>query len=55
MTQEQIQIIKDCVPVLQKNGEVLTKEFYKIMFEEYPEVKPMLIWKNKLQASNQKL
>ncbi|HEC1791554.1 TPA: single-domain globin Cgb [Campylobacter lari] len=41
MTQEQIQIIKDCVPILQKNGEVLTKEFYKIMFEEYPEVKPM--------------
>ncbi|EDD1736036.1 globin, partial [Campylobacter coli] len=28
MTQEQIQIIKDCVPILQKNGEDLTKEFY---------------------------
>ncbi|EAH7937756.1 globin, partial [Campylobacter coli] len=25
MTQEQIQIIKDCVPILQKNGEDLTK------------------------------
>ncbi|EAK5692441.1 globin, partial [Campylobacter coli] len=24
MTQEQIQIIKDCVPILQKNGEDLT-------------------------------
>lgn len=41
MTQEQIQIIKDCVPILQKNGEDLTKEFYKIMFNDYPEVKPM--------------
>lgn len=41
MTQEQIQIIKDCVPILQKNGEDLTKEFYKVMFNDYPEVKPM--------------
>ncbi|EAJ6575890.1 single-domain globin Cgb [Campylobacter jejuni] len=32
MTKEQIQIIKDCVPILQKNGEDLTNEFYKIMF-----------------------
>ncbi|HEH4180448.1 TPA: single-domain globin Cgb [Campylobacter jejuni] len=41
MTKEQIQIIKDCVPILQKNGEDLTNEFYKIMFNDYPEVKPM--------------
>ncbi|AJC88408.1 single-domain globin Cgb [Campylobacter insulaenigrae] len=41
MTKEEIQIIKDCVPILQQNGEVLTREFYKIMFEEYPQVKPM--------------
>lgn len=33
MTKEQIQIIKDCVPILQKNGEDLTNEFYKIMFK----------------------
>lgn len=54
MTQEQIQIIKDCVPILQKNGEDLTKEFYKVMFNDYPEVKPMLIWKNKHLENNQK-
>ncbi|MCW1360808.1 single-domain globin Cgb [Campylobacter sp. US33a] len=41
MTQEQIKIIKDCVPILQKSGEDLTKEFYKILFSDYPEVKPM--------------
>ena len=41
MTQEQIQIIKDCVPILQKNGEDLTKEFYKRISNDYPEVKPM--------------
>ncbi|EDP8396528.1 globin, partial [Campylobacter jejuni] len=28
MTKEQIQIIKDCVPILQKNGVDLTNEFY---------------------------
>nr|EIM4023829.1 globin [Campylobacter jejuni] len=27
MTKEQIQIIKDCVPILQKNGVDLTNEF----------------------------
>lgn len=27
MTKEQIQIIKDCVPILQKNGEDLTFVF----------------------------
>lgn len=41
MTKEQIEIIKNCIPILQKNGEDLTKEFYKIMFNDYPEVKPM--------------
>lgn len=41
MTKEQFRIIKDCVPILQNNGEDLTKEFYRILFETYPEVKPM--------------
>lgn len=41
MTKEQIAIIKECVPILQKNGEDLTKEFYRVLFESYPEVKPM--------------
>lgn len=41
MTQQQIQIIQDCIPILQKNGLNLTKEFYKVMFNDYPEVKPM--------------
>ena len=41
MTKEQIQIVKDCVPILQNNGKDLTKEFYRIMFNDYPEIKPM--------------
>ncbi len=55
MTKEQIAIIKECVPILQKNGESLTKEFYRVLFETYPEVKPMLIRINKYLVSNQKL
>lgn len=40
MIQEQIQIIKDCV-YFTKNEEDLTKEFYKIMFNDYPKIKPI--------------
>lgn len=41
MTQEQIQIVQNCIPILKSNGEDLTKEFYKILFSTYPEVKSM--------------
>lgn len=41
MIQEQIQIIKDCV-YFTKNEEDLTKEFYKIMFNDYPKIKPII-------------
>ena len=36
-----IEIIKSTVPVLQDKGVDITKHFYKIMFENNPEVKPM--------------
>lgn len=54
MTQEQIQIIKDCIPILQKNGEELTKEFYKIMFNDYPEVKSMFNMKKQISGEQPK-
>ncbi|MBZ7949745.1 single-domain globin Cgb [Campylobacter molothri] len=54
MTQEQIQIIKDCIPVLQKNGEELTKEFYKIMFNDYPEVKSMFNMEKQISGEQPK-
>ncbi|RDU71578.1 globin [Helicobacter aurati] len=41
MTQQQIQIIKDCIPALEQHGKEITKEFYRILFEDYPEVKPL--------------
>ncbi|WP_250278189.1 globin domain-containing protein [[Clostridium] colinum] len=36
-----IEIIKSTVPVLQERGVEITKYFYKTMFENNPEVKPM--------------
>lgn len=36
-----IEIIKNTVPVLQKKGLDITTYFYKIMFENNPEVKPL--------------
>ncbi|MBZ7943699.1 single-domain globin Cgb [Campylobacter sp. RM13744] len=54
MTQEQIQIIKDCIPILQKNGEELTKEFYKIMFNDYPEVKSMFNMEKQISGEQPK-
>lgn len=54
MTKEQIQIIKDCVPILQKNGEDLTNEFYKIMFNDYPEVKPMFNMEKQISGEQPK-
>ena len=36
-----IEIIKSTVPVLQEKGVEITKHFYKVMFENNPEVKPM--------------
>lgn len=41
LDQKTIDIIKSTVPVLQSKGLDITKHFYKIMFENNPEVKPM--------------
>ena len=36
-----IQVIKSTVPILEKNGEVLARYFYKHMFKHNPEVAPL--------------
>ncbi len=41
MTQKDIQIVKDTIPILQTQGEVITKNFYNELFTRYPEVKSM--------------
>ena len=38
LTANQVAVIKQTVPVLQENGEVLTRHFYERMFRENPEV-----------------
>ncbi len=41
MTQKDIQIVKDTIPLLQTQGETITKCFYNELFTRYPEVKSM--------------
>lgn len=36
-----IEIVKSTAPVLKERGEEITKEFYRDLFERYPQVKPM--------------
>jgi nitric oxide dioxygenase len=40
LTPEQRAIVKATVPLLETGGEALTTHFYKIMFADYPEVRP---------------
>lgn len=41
LDQKTIEIVKSTAPILKERGEEITKEFYRDMFERYPEVKPM--------------
>ncbi len=49
LDQKSIEIIKSTVPVLRKSGLEITTLFYKLMFENNPEVKPLFNMEN--QAS----
>lgn len=40
LTAEQRALVKATVPLLESGGEALTTHFYKIMFAEYPQVRP---------------
>jgi nitric oxide dioxygenase len=39
LTESQLEIIRATVPVLQVHGETITRQFYKFLFEENPELK----------------
>ncbi|SHN05511.1 NO-inducible flavohemoprotein [Phytopseudomonas punonensis] len=41
LTSQQRTIIKATVPLLETGGEALTRHFYAMMLEEYPEVRPL--------------
>ena len=41
ITEQQIQLVKQTVPLLQQAGETLTRHFYDIMLSEYAQVRPL--------------
>jgi len=41
LTADETAIIKATVPILETDGEALTMHFYKIMLDEYPQVRPL--------------
>lgn len=46
LDKKEMDIIKATVPVLEQHGLDITKHFYKIMFENNPEVKPLFNMEN---------
>ncbi|WP_104746036.1 globin domain-containing protein [Helicobacter bilis] len=41
LDKQTIEIVKSTIPVLKTHGETITKEFYRILFDEYPQVRTM--------------
>ncbi|WP_345249503.1 NO-inducible flavohemoprotein [Pigmentiphaga soli] len=41
LTDTQLDIVKATVPLLENGGEALTTHFYRLMLDEYPEVRPL--------------
>ncbi|WP_137128590.1 NO-inducible flavohemoprotein [Rhizobium sp. FY34] len=51
LTPEQTRIVKATVPILETGGEALTTHFYKIMLDEYPEVRPLFNQAHQIHGS----
>ena len=49
-----IAIVKFTAPILEEHGELLTRHFYKRMFEKNPEVAPFFNRTNQAQGTQQK-
>ncbi len=54
LTQRTIEVVKSTAPVLQQNGELLTRHFYERMFRENPEVAPLFNRSNQASGSQQR-
>jgi nitric oxide dioxygenase len=54
LTPKTIEIVKATVPALEKHGEMLTRHFYKRMFERNPEVAPFFNTANQSGGSQQR-
>lgn len=50
-----IEIIKSTAPVLQEHGETITKAFYKLLFENHPELKDVFNMINQKKGVQQKV
>ena len=49
-----IEIVKSTAPVLEEHGEVITKVFYKLLFENHPELKDIFNMINQKKGTQQK-
>jgi nitric oxide dioxygenase len=54
LTQRTIEVVKSTAPVLQQNGELLTRHFYERMFRENPEVAPFFNRSNQASGNQQR-
>ena len=54
LDQKTIDIIKSTVPVLEKHGETITTRFYKLMFDNHPELLNIFNHANQKQGRQQK-
>ena len=54
LNDQTIAIVKSTAPILQEHGEMLTKHFYKRMFEHNPEVAPLFNPANQFAGSQQR-
>lgn len=54
LTQRTIEVVKSTAPVLQQNGELLTRHFYERMFRENPEVAPLFNRSNQASGNQQR-
>lgn len=52
LTNEEIKIIKETVPLLKDEGQNITSIFYKRLFEEHPELKTYLTKRTRKKVYN---
>ncbi|MDR3403701.1 MAG: NO-inducible flavohemoprotein [Chthoniobacter sp.] len=54
LSEQTIAIVKSTAPILEEHGKLLTRHFYKRMFEKNPEVAPFFNRANQTQGTQQK-
>lgn len=54
LSEHMIAVVKSTAPVLQQNGELLTRHFYERMFRENPEVAPLFNRSNQASGTQQR-